>query len=60
MRVTFDSNVWNRMVFPERHVNSPNYLSLVEIKNAIRSGPVHRLVSMCPSPPEAHSPDQLS
>jgi hypothetical protein len=24
MRVTFDANVWNRMVVPERHVNSPN------------------------------------
>lgn len=26
MQVTFDTNVWNRMVFLERHVNSANYL----------------------------------
>ncbi len=45
MRVTFDTNVWNRMVFPERHVNSPNYLSLVKIKNAIRSGQVRGFIS---------------
>ena len=45
MRVTFDTNVWNRMVFPERHVDSPNYLSLVEIKNAIRSGQMRGFIS---------------
>ncbi len=37
MRVTFDTNVWNRMVFPERWLDSPNYDSLVRIKNAIRN-----------------------
>jgi len=45
MRVTFDTNVWNRMVFPERHVNNPNYLSLGQIKNAIRSGQVRGFIS---------------
>ena len=45
MRVTFDTNVWNRMVFPERYVNSPHYLSLRKIKNAIRSGHVHGFIS---------------
>ncbi|HKW34600.1 MAG TPA: hypothetical protein VJN92_16440 [Candidatus Acidoferrum sp.] len=45
MRVTFDTNVWNRMVFPERHVNSPNYLALGKIKNAIRSGQVRGFIS---------------
>jgi len=41
----FDTNVWNRMVFPERYVNSPNYLSLGKIKNAIRSGQVRGFIS---------------
>jgi hypothetical protein len=45
MRVTFDTNVWNRMVFPERYVNCPNYLSLVKIKNAIRSGQLRGFIS---------------
>jgi hypothetical protein len=45
MRVTFDTNVWNRMVFPERWLNRPNYDSLVKIKNAIRSGQVRGFIS---------------
>ena len=45
MRVTFDTNVWNRMVFPERWLDSPNYDSLVRIKNAIRSGQVRGFIS---------------
>jgi len=45
MRVTFDTNVWNRMVFPERHTNRPNYPALVKIKNAIRSGRVRGFIS---------------
>ena len=45
MQVTFDTNVWTRMVFPERHVNNPNYLSLVRIKDAIRSGQVRGFIS---------------
>ncbi len=32
------------MVFPERYVNSPNYLSLGKIKNAIRSGEVRGFI----------------
>ena len=45
MRVTFDTNVWNRMVFPERHANRANYLSLVKIKNAIRGGQLRGFIS---------------
>jgi hypothetical protein len=45
MRVTFDTNVWNRMVFPERHINNPNYLSMVEIKNALRGGRLRGFIS---------------
>ena len=45
MRVTFDTNVWNRMVFPDRYVNRPNYLSLVTIKDAIRNGRVRGFIS---------------
>jgi hypothetical protein len=45
MRVAFDTNVWNRMVFPERYVSSPNYLSLCKIKNATRSGQVRGFIS---------------
>ena len=33
------------MVFPERHVNNPNYLSLVAIKNAIRGGQLRGFIS---------------
>ena len=45
IRVTFDTNVWNRMVFPERHVARPNYLSLVKIKNAILAGRIQGFIS---------------
>lgn len=45
MRVTFDTNIWNRMVFPDRYVNRPNYPSLVKIKDAIRSGRVRGFIS---------------
>jgi hypothetical protein len=40
MQVTFDTQVWNRMVFPERYSDRPNYTALVKINHAIRSGPV--------------------
>lgn len=40
MRVTFDTQVWNRMVFPDRHLDSPNYAAFVKINTAIRSGQV--------------------
>ena len=33
------------MVFPERYVSSPNYLSLGKLKNAIRSGQVSGFIS---------------
>lgn len=45
MRVTLDTNVWNRMVFPERHAASPNYLALVAIKDAIRNGQMRGFIS---------------
>jgi hypothetical protein len=45
MRVTFDTNVWNRMVFPERWSHSPNYDSLVRIKDAILRGQVRGFIS---------------
>lgn len=45
MRVTFDTNVWKRMVFPERYASSPNYLSFGKIKNAIQSGQVRGYIS---------------
>jgi hypothetical protein len=45
MRVTFDTNVWNRMVLPERWFDSPNYGSLVRIKDAIQTGQVRGFIS---------------
>ena len=45
MRVTFDTNVWNRMVFPERYANRPNYAALVTIRDAVRGGRVHGFIS---------------
>jgi hypothetical protein len=33
------------MVFPERHLNSPNHAALVKINNAIRSGLVRGFIS---------------
>jgi hypothetical protein len=45
MRVTFDTNVWNRMVFPDRYKGRPNYLALVMLKDAIQSGPVRGFIS---------------
>ena len=45
MRVTFDTNVWNRMVLPEKWANSPNHDSLVRIKDAIRNGKIAGFIS---------------
>jgi len=45
MRVTFDTNVWNRMVFPDRYKDRPNYLALVKLKDAIQSGRVSGFIS---------------
>jgi len=44
MLVTFDTNVWNRIVFPERYLRSPNYAALARINNAIRSGLVRGFI----------------
>ena len=45
MRVTFDTNVWNRMVFPERHTTSPNYLAFIALRDALRSEQVRGFIS---------------
>jgi hypothetical protein len=45
MRVTFDTNVWNRMVFPERYTDRPNYAALVKLKEAVRSGQIRGFIS---------------
>jgi hypothetical protein len=34
MRVTFDTQVWNRMVFPDRYSDSPNHAAFVKINTA--------------------------
>ena len=44
MRVTFDTQVWNRMVFPAHHLKSPNYAAFVKINNAIRNGLVRGFI----------------
>jgi hypothetical protein len=36
MRVTFDSQVWQQMVFPERHIKHPDHGLMVRIKDALR------------------------
>lgn len=40
MQVTFDTQVWNRMIFPERYSDRPNFAALVKINGAVRSGQV--------------------
>jgi hypothetical protein len=45
MRVTFDTNVWNRMVLPEKWISSPNYDEFVRIKSAIRNGRIRGFIS---------------
>ena len=45
MRVTFDTNVWNRMVFPDRYKDRPNYLALVKVRDAIQRGRVRGFIS---------------
>ena len=45
MRVTFDTNVWNRMVFPDRYTDRPNHAALVKLKEAVRSGQIRGFVS---------------
>lgn len=45
MQVTFDTHVWNRMVFPERYRDRPNYAALVKINTAIRSEQVRGFLS---------------
>jgi hypothetical protein len=45
MRVTFDTNVWNRLVFPDRYRDRPNYLALVKLKDAIQTQRVWGFIS---------------
>ena len=44
MRVTFDTNVWNRMVLPERWRTVANYAALVKIKNAVIAGKIEGFI----------------
>jgi len=45
MRVTFDTNVWNRMVFPDHYTDRPNYTALVKLKEAVRNGKIRGFIS---------------
>ncbi len=45
MRVTFDTNVWKRMVFPEGDRNNTNHAALVRIKKAVQSGLMRGFIS---------------
>jgi hypothetical protein len=44
MRVTFDTNVWNRMVLPERWPSTANRDALVKIKEAGRVGRIEGFI----------------
>jgi hypothetical protein len=44
MRVTFDTNVWNRMVLPERWPSAANRDPLVKIKEAVRVGRIEGFI----------------
>jgi hypothetical protein len=45
MRVTFDTNVWEHLVRPAAHQNSPEYASLLAVHEAVRSGRVSGFIS---------------
>ena len=45
MRVTLDTNVWTRLVFPERYRESSNHSALVAIRDAIQRGRVRAFIS---------------
>jgi hypothetical protein len=45
MQVTFDTNVWNRMVFVERYAHRPNYEALARIKSTILNGRLSGFIS---------------
>ena len=38
IRVTFDSNVWESVVFPDQHQKNPNHICLLRIKEALQDG----------------------
>jgi hypothetical protein len=44
MRITFDTNVWNRMVLPERWPSVSNYVALVSIKAALQAGKIEGFI----------------
>lgn len=44
MRVTFDTNVWNRVVFPERYMDRPNHSALLKINTAVQGGVVRGFI----------------
>jgi hypothetical protein len=45
MRVTFDTNVWEHLVRPYEHPNSPEHASLQAVHEAIRSGRISGFMS---------------
>lgn len=45
MRVTFDSNVWQKVVVPEKFPADPRASDLLEINDALRDGRVHGFIS---------------
>lgn len=44
MRITFDSQAWQTLVFPERHLNDPNHAAMVKIKDALRDSRVQGFI----------------
>ena len=44
MQVTFDTNVWNRMVFPEHWSEEPNFVALQALREAVRTGVLDGLI----------------
>src|ERR1039457_2368388 len=44
MKVTFDSNAWELIVFPERHPNNRDHGSMVKIKEVLRNGQIQGFI----------------
>lgn len=45
MRVTFDSNVWEQVVRPQAHLNSPQFTELQVVHDALRTGRISGFIS---------------
>jgi hypothetical protein len=45
MRVTFDSNIWEQIVRPHAHPNSPEHANLQTVHEALRSGRISGFLS---------------